>query len=98
MTYLTSKSVQFDALFVAGGTASLTSNGQAVHFVEEAFSHYKAIGAAGDGAAVLRAALGSLSREPGVVVAPTAQAAAASFVGAVAAHRHWSRTGVSRIS
>ncbi|RKS80048.1 catalase [Motilibacter peucedani] len=98
MTYLTSKSVQFDALFVAGGTASLTSNGAAVHFVEEAFMHYKAIGASGDGSAVPRAALGSLSREPGVVVAATAQAAAPSFVAAVAAHRHWSRTGVSRIS
>ncbi|WP_130492911.1 catalase [Motilibacter rhizosphaerae] len=92
-TYLTSKSVQFDAVFVPGGTAGLVSNGDAVHFVEEAFKHDKAVGAVGTGTAVLRAALGGAAAgAAGVVTGASASAVARDFVAAVAAHRHWSRS------
>lgn len=55
-TLLTVASVLYDAVFVPGGAASvatLQEDGDAVHFVNEAFKHGKAIAAAGEGADLL---------------------------------------------
>ncbi len=50
VSVLTAKSVMYDAVYVPGGAdsaAALASNADAVHFVQEAFKHYKPVGAAG---------------------------------------------------
>jgi catalase len=50
-TYKTAASVFYDAVFVPGGelsVAALESNGDAVHFVQEAYKHCKAIAAVGE--------------------------------------------------
>ena len=50
-TFKTAASVFYDAVFVPGGAASvaaLQQIGDAVHFVKEAFKHYKPIAASGD--------------------------------------------------
>jgi len=98
-TYLNSESVQYDALFLPSGSASvLTGNGDALHFVEEAYLHHKPLGVAGDAQQTVRAAIGNLLTQPGVVVGASGAAVAGAFVTAVAARRFWTRDGIGRVS
>jgi catalase len=99
-SFLTVGSVLFDAVFVPGGDRSvkaLTAEPRAVEFVAEAFKHCKAIGATGEGRALLQAAgLGTTGGEPtrkGVVIGKDADvsAVAEKFIQAAAQHRHWER-------
>jgi catalase len=93
---------------VAGGeksVAALQREGAALHFVNEAFKHCKAIAATGAGAGLLAASyLGTLkiageaagkevTADEGVVVGGDGQAGkvAAAFIDAIAQHRHWGR-------
>jgi catalase len=89
-TLLTARSVEFDALVIADGTAS-TGDIKLVLLLQEAFRHSKAVGAWGDGTAVLEAA-GIPAGGAGVV---TADAVAKSFIDQLAAavglHRAWER-------
>ena len=96
---VTMPSVVFDAVFVAGGSASvrvLKASGDAVHFVREAFKHSKAIGALGEGADFLTAA-GVLAPAPGdvrpagVSISTDASALSRSFIADISVHRHWAR-------
>jgi catalase len=93
-------SVLYDAVLVPGGARSvqtLAGDGDAVHFVSEAFKHGKAIGALGDGVSLLEVArVTSVRRgdretvtDQGVVTGGTANGDfTEAFVTAVAAHRH----------
>ena len=65
-TLVTARSIEFDALVVAGGTTP-TGDIKLVVLLQEAFRHCKAMGAWGDGDAVLKSARIS-SRDPGVEV------------------------------
>ena len=89
-TLLTARSVEFDALVIAGGTTS-SGDIKLVLLLQEAFRHSKAVGAWGDGTAVLEAA-GMAADGVGVV---TADAVAKSFIDQLAAavglHRAWER-------
>jgi len=61
---LTTSSVLFDAVFVAGGAqsaATLAEDRDAIEFVTDAFRHCKAIGAVGEGAQLLRAIPGAIA-------------------------------------
>ncbi len=111
----TAASVLFDAVYVAGGAASasvLAGSADALHFVDEAFRHCKAIAATGAGRDVLAASyLGlkgaidpdadgsAVATVNGVVTGGDKQAAkvAAAFVDAIAAHRHWEREADDRV-
>ena len=110
----TAASVLFDAVYVAGGEASagvLAANADAVHFVDEAFRHCKAIAATGAGRDVLAASYlglkGAVNTDGGEAVVSAAgvvtggdrQAArvASAFVAAIAAHRHWEREADDRV-
>lgn len=94
-TFLTSDSVLFDAIFVAGGTKSrdlLLQKKEAAAFLKEGFSHFKAIGAAYEAAEILESA--GISNGSGVVVAEESEKMAAfsdAFIAAAAEHRHWDR-------
>ncbi|SNT42418.1 catalase [Rhodococcoides kyotonense] len=89
-TFLTVRSIEFDAFVVAGGT-SPTTDIKLILLLQEAFRHCKAVGAWGDGLATLEAA-GIADGEPGVVVASSA---GKSFDGplfaALGLHRAWDR-------
>jgi catalase len=105
--FVTTGSVMYDAVFVPGGAESveaLKAQGDAVHFVNEAFRHCKAIAAAGEGVELLAASDiagvklsdgdGAAVDDKGVVTsrnAADADSLAGMFVEAVARHRHWSR-------
>jgi catalase len=89
-TLLTARSVEFDALVVAGGTTP-SGDIKLTLLLQEAFRHCKVLGAWGDGTAVLEAA-GIPADAAGVV---TGGAAAKSFTDQLAAavglHRVWDR-------
>ena len=106
---LTTSSVLFDAVYVPGGAgsvAALLKEADAVHFINEAYRHCKAVAATGEGVDLLRAshASGELEVEKGAVelpavardgliasVASDARKVADEFIAAIAQHRHWSR-------
>jgi catalase len=92
-------SVLYDAVLVPGGMDSiraLSHDGQAVYFVTEAFKHYKAVGALGDGVELLvTARLPCEDRHghhEGVVIGERSDGVfTKEFADAVATHRHYER-------
>ncbi|GII52343.1 catalase [Planotetraspora thailandica] len=98
-------SVLYDAVLVPGGPFSvrtLSEDGQAVHFVTEAYKHCKAVGALGEGVRLLDTAHVGVWRagsregtvsDQGVVthLGPVSDEFVEAFVAAVAVHRHWGR-------
>ena len=91
---VTMPSVLYDAVYVPGGAASveaLRADGDAVHFVLEAFKHGKAVAATAEGAGLL-AAGGIPADAAGVVVGDTtSRAVITAFTTAIAKHRAWER-------
>jgi catalase len=105
---ITVDSVQYDAVFVPGGKTgadSLAAMPKALYFIAEAFGHNKPIGAVGEGAAVLKAAIlapvklsgqGSdgVVSDLGVVTfsgPATGADFSKQFIAAIAQHRFWDR-------
>ncbi len=107
--YSTAGSVHYDAVYVAGGKKSadaLKMQGDAIHFVNEAFKHAKTIGATSEGIDLLAASQISgvttagpsmeaqLFNELGVVTIRNTmdlEAFSQAFIGGIAQHRHWER-------
>jgi catalase len=109
-TYTNMPSVMFDAVLVPSGAISartLVQNGDAVHFVLEAFKHFKTICVIGEGVELLRmlgtAAPGAdnAGAAAGVLVGksePTARVQLGlDFVAAIGKHRHWNRANVESV-
>lgn len=107
MTFLTAASVMFDAVYVPGGAPSiktLKQEGDAIHFISEAFKHCKAIAASSEGIDLFSsadlmgvniAANGKVAAEKGVVTCPRGGDLAQfsqAFIDAIMQHRHWMRT------
>jgi catalase len=89
-TLLTVRSVEFDALVVAGGTTP-ANDIKLVLLLQEAFRHSKILGAWGDGTAVLEAAA-ITAGSPGIVTEDSvAKSFADRLVAAVGLHRAWDR-------
>ena len=114
-TFLTMASIMYDAVFVPGGTnsvAALRNEGDAVHWINEAFRHCKAIAAAAEGVDLLIASnITSPSKDaqqteaaiaalPGVVAdrkPADRKAFATRFIAAIAEHRHFARQQKERV-
>ncbi len=89
-TFATGRSIEFDAIVVADG-APKDGDFRALVMLQEAFRHLKAVGAWGDGVAVLAAAGIDLGA-PGVLTGKKANAKlAAATVAALGLHRAWDR-------
>ncbi len=113
VTFTNTPSVMFDAVLVPAGAdnvATLARNGEAVHFVLEAYKHCKAICTVGEGIGLLSTlGIGSdaASSPAGVVVAETpatnmgdntaALQVAHDFIAAIAKHRHWDRANIDAV-
>ncbi|CAN5193243.1 catalase HPII [soil metagenome] len=106
MTFLTSASVLFDALYVPGGAesaAALKKNGDAIHFINEAYKHCKPIATDNEGVEVLKASsLGllleaeninnmELATDLGIVIGASDDVHRDAFIRAIAQHRFWNR-------
>lgn len=106
--WLTTASVQYDAIYVCGGQQSvnsLKSQGDALHFINEAFKHCKTIGATNEGVELLNESniKGVETADPqkkdkvinklGVVTVYAAETDefCQEFINAVSQHRHWGR-------
>jgi catalase len=101
---LTAASVLYDAVYVPGGTksvATLKADPDALHFLNEAFMHCKAI-AAGEEAMQVLKATGFAKKLPldinktgneeeGVIISADAKKLATQFIKAIAQHRFWER-------
>jgi catalase len=88
---LTTASVLYDAVYVPGGADSvnaLQGSGDALHFIQEAFKHYKPVAASGEGADFFQAA--GIAAEPGVVTGENGTITSA-FLEAIGQHRFWDR-------
>jgi catalase len=108
-------SIVYDAVFVPGGAASasaLSADGDAVHFINEAFRHAKPIGALGEGIELLlvssirgvtlagSGAPDEVVSDKGVVTArsaPDRRTFIDGLVQSIAAHRHWDRDATARV-
>ncbi|MCW2524640.1 MAG: katE, partial [Frankiales bacterium] len=89
-TLLTTRSIEFDALVVAGGTTP-TNDSKLVLLLQEAYRHGKAFAAWGDGGAILQTA-GIVVDSPGVSTAAAADGGfAETLFAAVGLHRVWDR-------
>ena len=89
-TLLTTRSVEFDAVVVAGSTTP-TNDIKLVTLLQEAFRHCKAMAAWGDGSAILEAA-GIASDGPGVLVGESVvKAFTGELFAATGLHRAWDR-------
>ena len=103
-SFLTASSVFYDAVYVPGGTnsvATIEADADAVHFLNEAFKHCKAIAADESAVQVLEATYFSkkipseFSEETvlreGIIVGDNAETLADKFIIAIAQHRFWER-------
>jgi catalase len=88
-TYLTARSIEFDAVVVADG-APKDNDLKAVLLLQESFRQLKAVGAWGDGAEVLTAT-GIDTTGPGVLTTDDAAALATELIAAMGLHRVWER-------
>ncbi|MFB4165115.1 catalase [Alteribacillus sp. JSM 102045] len=90
-TFLTGESVLFDAIYVVSGgkKESKAFIQNALYFVNEAFSHFKPIGATHSGKKLLAEA--EIMTGRGVVVGDDVTDFTKEFIDAIAAHRHWDR-------
>ncbi len=110
-TFLTGSPVMFDAVYIPGGAQSietLKANDDAMQFIDEAFRHYKAIAATGEGVELLKDSSiqgitlsdRSLQDDQGVISAKTPSnlsEIAKLFVNAIAQHRFWMRTSKQKV-
>ena len=93
-SFLTAASVLFDAVYVPGGEASvkaIAAETNAVHFLNEAFKHCKAIAADQGAKTVLDATYFGTAKQPGLVIGGDAKKLATEFIAAIAQHRVWER-------
>jgi catalase len=113
MNHVSTASVMFDAVFVPGGdhVEALMEQGDALHFVNEAFKHHKPLAASGRGIELLErsdvagirvAGPGSNGRvvvDQGVVTVrgSSRDEAATRFIEAIAQHRHWNRPTKAKV-
>jgi len=109
-SFLTAASVLYDAVYVPGGTdsiAALKAEADAVHFLNEAFKHCKAIAADEMGAKLFEVTNFSkkLPKEfsddvvlkQGIVIENDAGKLANQFIKAIAKHRFWEREKARKV-
>lgn len=106
-TFLTTASVLYDAVYLPGGVKSfqaLKEESEAIHFIDEAYKHCKAIAAEGAGADLLmitnagiKIKQGNKPDEAHVAHGVLINRPAEDFVKAIAQHRFWDREKTSKV-
>lgn len=109
-SFLTTASVLYDAVYVPGGTnsvASLEAESDAIHFLNEAFKHCKAIAADTQAIQVLKATYfgRKISEDDdketikmdGVVITSNINKLTKLFITAISQHRFWEREKARKV-
>lgn len=107
---LNAASVLFDAVYIPAGAASseaLITEPDAIHFINEAFKHCKAIAVDGDGANVLYESYAgvviktndvkSKSQRPDASTGLIIDGSTEDFIHAIAQHRFWDREKMRKV-
>ncbi len=102
---LNAASVMFDAVYIPGGENSATtlqSSDKAIHFVNEAYKHCKAIAVSGEGVGLLNASSidpDNAENDPALIIDETGNAKklSAKFIQAISQHRNWDREKNAKI-
>ena len=112
-TWANMPSVMFDAVLIPGGADSakaMAATGDALHFVLEAYKHFKTICAINEGAQMFSSLGFSHGKNADVITLPapglmfadarkvTEGQVSLDFIAAIAQHRHWDRTNVDAIA
>ncbi|MEJ7778988.1 MAG: catalase [Daejeonella sp.] len=109
MTFLTTASVLFDAVYLPAGKKSndtLMNEPDAIHFINEAYRHCKAIAADGEGNDLLRETYvgrklsgGDKDATAGIINGKSSKTAslADEFIHAIAQHRFWEREKKAKV-
>ncbi|MFN8489423.1 MAG: DJ-1/PfpI family protein [Caldilineaceae bacterium] len=88
-------SVLYDAVYIPGGANAINAmktNGDYIHFVQEAFKHYKPIAGSGEASTLLNAALSQQgAAAAGVFSGQSGSAVTDNFIKAIGQHRVWDR-------
>lgn len=96
-SFLQATSVVYDAVYVPGGeksVAKLLNEPDAVHFINEAYRHCKAIAADGEGKQLINAtSIRHKEGEAGVII----DGQASEFIKAIAQHRVWEREQARKV-
>jgi catalase len=97
-SFLTAASVLYDAVYVPGGATSiiaLQAEPEAIHFLNEAYKHCKAIAADTDATPLLESTYFYKKEAlPGVVIDKNP---AKPFIAAIAQHRFWEREMMGKV-
>ncbi len=109
-SFLTTASVLYDAIYVPGGTnsvATLAAEEDAIHFLNEAFKHCKAIAADEDSLQVLAETYfykklpDEFTEEEavtnGIIITDDSKMLASNFIKAIAMHRFWNREKLEKV-
>ncbi len=104
-SFLTSASVCFDAVYVPSGSKSvkeLKNNADAIHFINEAYKHCKAIASDNEGVELLRMSYIGVNAkgvdEKGIVTFATKNSSIEKeFIKAIANHRVWEREAERKV-
>ena len=104
-SFLTSSSVLYDAVYIAGGNdsvATLAAMPDAIHFVNEAYRHCKAIAAEVDARPLLERTyfgsdLDTLPGLAGVFMESDRDQLSALFKQGIAGHRYWEREKTRKV-
>ncbi len=101
-SFLIATSVVYDAVFVPGGKQSvdrLKEEMDAIHFVNEAFKHCKAIAATGEAVDFIGLTFaGKAQKDTAVILSNNgANDAAENFIKAIAEHRNWARETARKV-
>ena len=95
-SFLNTASVLFDAVYIPSGikcVETLMAMPAAIHFVDEAYKHCKAIAADGDGTELLKSTFAGMKTDfiknnmPGIIINKDPK----EFVKAISKHRFWDR-------
>ncbi|RZK34425.1 MAG: catalase HPII, partial [Pedobacter sp.] len=98
---LTAASVFYDAVYVPSGkksVAAIATEPDAVHFLNEAFKHCKAIAIDADAKAVIDATyFAALEKEDGIIIEGDVKKLADQFIKSIAQHRFWDREKARKV-
>jgi catalase len=109
-SFLTAASVLYDAVYVPGGinsTGTLAKTPNAIHFLNEAFKHCKAIAADSMAMQVLKETYFYKKLPPdnstetvleeGIIIGKSSKKFAGQFIKAIAQHRFWEREAARKV-
>ncbi|RZL47222.1 MAG: catalase [Pedobacter sp.] len=98
---LTAASVFYDAVYIPGGkqsVATIATEPDAIHFLNEAFKHCKAIAVDADAQAVIDSTyFAAIAKEDGIIIEGDVKKLSDKFIKAIAQHRFWDREKARKV-